>query len=248
MRGILVTASDRTLAMPAEVMRIGAWPAVDIGRAARRWLPALLASVCANLLLLYLFPVLLQARAVAPETLPIRVTLSPAPVTVEQPIAPPPKPQPPRVKPQPAPVTLPSPPEPVPQSAPVMEPEAQTMPAVEPLIAGPSPSAPEPVTEPEPLPKPQPLYKLTRLPELIAQRKPAYPESERAGGREDEVLAEVFIDATGRVLDVAIIKSAGRAFDQAVTTALRESRFTPGYIGDEAVAVQFQIPFRFQLD
>jgi TonB family protein len=249
MRGILVTASDRTLAMPAEVMRIGAWPAVDIGRAARRWLPALLASVCANLLLLYLFPVLLQARVDSQEAQPIQVTLSPAPpaeVKTEHADVPP-MPKPSRVITRPEPVT---PAEPAPQPDLTLEPEPQPAPLPAPVVAEVPPTEPETTTEPEspPLPKAQPLYKLTRLPALIVQHRLSYPESERALGREAEVLAEVFIDETGQVLDIVIIKSTGHAFDQAVIDTLRESRFTPGYIESEAVAVRFRIPFHFQLD
>jgi protein TonB len=246
-----VTASNSTLAMPTEVMRIGVWPAFDFGRRTRHWLPSLLVSLCANLLLLYLFPVLLQPRTAAPETASIRVTLSPAAPAKVAPAPPlPPKPQPPRVKPRPRPVTPPPPPKPVPQPRPVANPEPQPTPPPAPIIPAPAPPTPEPVAAPEPppLPKAQPLFKLTRLPAFAEKRVPPYPESERANGREAEVLAEVFIDGSGRVLEVTIIKSAGRAFDEAVITALRGSRFTPGYMDAKAVAVRFQIPFHFQLN
>jgi len=245
-----VTATHTTLAMPADVLRIGTWPSLAIGENIRHWAPSLLLSVAINLLLLSLLPSLLQPKTITPEASPLQVRLTqPMPAMTElSPSTPPartPEPPPSRIEAHPQ---QPSPPviapEPIPAST------VETAPP--PILAAPTEEplpTPEPVVaEDEPHPTPQPLYKLTRLPELIARRKPAYPENERASGREAEVLAEVFIDITGRVLDVAILKSAGQPFDQAVVSSLNESRFTPGYIGTEAVAVRLQIPFLFQLD
>lgn len=62
------------------------------------------------------------------------------------------------------------------------------------------------------------------------------------------VLAEIAIDAEGNIQEVRIVKSAGAAFDAAVVEALKKSLFTPGYIGDKAVPVRFQVPFRFNLN
>ncbi len=61
------------------------------------------------------------------------------------------------------------------------------------------------------------------------------------------MLAEVTIDNKGSVVEVKIMKSAGNAFDTAVTEALKKSVFMPGYIGKEAVAVRVLVPFRFNL-
>ena len=250
-----MTASNATLAVPAEVMHIGVWPSRDIRRSSRRWLPALLVSVCVNLLLLSLTPFLLQARNVSPEMAPIQVTLAPPPpAEIQQTVAPAPRSQPPRPKPRPKPTT--PLPKPAPQPVAAAQPEPRPVEVAKPLappapaIAEPAPAEAEPVSAPAPPPPPkaQPLFKLTRLPAFVEKHLPSYPESERASGREADVLAEVFIDHTGQVLDVTILNSAGLAFDQAVITALRESRFTPGYIDAEAVAVRFQIPFHFQLD
>lgn len=93
----------------------------------------------------------------------------------------------------------------------------------------------------------QPLSKLTRPPAFLHKIEPVYPLSEQRAGSQAYVLAEVTINDQGKVLEVKIMKSAGTAFDNAVTEALGKSIFTPGYIGKEAVAVRVLVPFRFNL-
>ena len=65
-----------------------------------------------------------------------------------------------------------------------------------------------------------------------------------AGGTEQW---NFFYDATGKVTEVNILKSGGKAFDSAVIETLKKSEFTPGYIGNNAVPVRISIPFRFNL-
>jgi protein TonB len=93
----------------------------------------------------------------------------------------------------------------------------------------------------------QPLSKLTRPPSFLRKIEPVYPGAEQRAGSQAYVLAEVTIDEQGKVLEVKIMKSAGSAFDNAVTEALNKSIFVPGYIGKEAVAVRVLVPFRFNL-
>lgn len=93
----------------------------------------------------------------------------------------------------------------------------------------------------------QPLGKLSRPPAFLRKIDPVYPASEQRAGTQAYVLAEITIDAQGSVLDIKIIKSAGSAFDNAVTEALKKSIFVPGYMGKEAVAVRVLVPFRFNL-
>jgi protein TonB len=93
----------------------------------------------------------------------------------------------------------------------------------------------------------QPLSKLTRPPAFLRRIEPVYPTAEQRAGSQAYVLAEVTIDEQGKVLEVKIMKSAGSAFDNAVTEALKKSIFVPGYIGKDAVAVRVLVPFRFNL-
>lgn len=92
------------------------------------------------------------------------------------------------------------------------------------------------------------LNRLTRAPRFRHRVDVAYPAHERASGAEAQVLAEAVIDTSGRVTDVAVIKSAGPGFDAAVTAALLESTFFPGYVNSLPVATRVQIPFHFQLN
>ncbi len=96
--------------------------------------------------------------------------------------------------------------------------------------------------------EPVPLRRLTRLPVPLAPLAAAYPEGERAFGREAHVVAEVLVDATGAVTQVRIVTSAGDSFDAAVRVALQGARFRPGLVGDAPVAVKLRVPFRFRLD
>jgi protein TonB len=93
----------------------------------------------------------------------------------------------------------------------------------------------------------QPLSKLTRPPAFLHKIDPVYPVAEQRAGSQANVLAEVTIDDKGEVLDVRIVKSAGKHFDEAVIEALKKSMFVPGYINKEAVAVRVLVPFRFNL-
>lgn len=93
----------------------------------------------------------------------------------------------------------------------------------------------------------QALNKLTRPPSYLNKIEPAYPVAEQRAGSQATVLAEATIDEKGEVVEVKIVKSAGNNFDKAVIEALNKSKFTPGLIGKDAVAVRVLIPFRFNL-
>lgn len=93
----------------------------------------------------------------------------------------------------------------------------------------------------------QSLSSLTRVPSPLKKIEASYPASERRAGIQAYVLAEIIIDAQGKIQDVRILTSAGKAFDATVIEALKNSAFTPGYIGDKAVPVRISIPFRFNL-
>lgn len=93
----------------------------------------------------------------------------------------------------------------------------------------------------------QPLSKLTRPPAFLHKIEPRYPDAEQRAGSQASVLAEITLDASGHLLDIKILKSAGSYFDKAVIEAIKQSTFTPGYIEQQAVAVRVLVPFRFKL-
>lgn len=147
----------------------------------------------------------------------------------------------------------PTPPKPQPAETPAITPAPPVTPVTPPAPEAPPQTTPAPpATNTPPSPPPaeeiQPLFRLTRQPKPLGNIEPAYPATERRAGIQANVVAEVTIDASGHIQNVRIIKSAGNAFDSAVIEALRKSTFAPGYIGDKAVPVRFQVPFRFNLN
>jgi TonB family protein len=93
----------------------------------------------------------------------------------------------------------------------------------------------------------QPLHRLSQAPRFLQRIEPAYPEAERASGRQANVVVEVVVDTHGSVLEATIVKSGGPHFDLAALKAVKQSLFVPGYMDSQSVVVRFQIPFRFQL-
>ena len=132
------------------------------------------------------------------------------------------------------------------------QPEVEPTPVTQEAAATPQPSASLPVeaistANTSTQQDIQPLSKLTRPPSFLRKIDPVYPASELRSGSQAYVLAEVTLDAEGKLLDVKILKSAGMQFDNAVSEAIRSSVFQPGYIESKPVAVRVQIPFRFKL-
>jgi TonB family protein len=147
----------------------------------------------------------------------------------------------------------PTPPKPQPAEIPAVTPAPPVTPVAPPTPeVPPQPPTAQPVTStptsPPPTEEIQPLFRLTRQPKPLGKIEPVYPASERRAGLQASVVAEVTIDSQGNIQNVRILKSAGNAFDTAVIEALRKSTFAPGYIGDKAVPVRFQVPFRFNLN
>lgn len=91
------------------------------------------------------------------------------------------------------------------------------------------------------------MSRLTRTPAFEQKTLPEDPKGVSMPMDGVRVVVRITLDETAAVRDVEIIKSGGAAFDAAVITAIRRSRFTPGYIDDHPVAVAFNQSYRFQL-
>ncbi|MCE9672239.1 TonB-dependent siderophore myxochelin receptor MxcH [Myxococcus stipitatus] len=87
-----------------------------------------------------------------------------------------------------------------------------------------------------------------QLPVRIDTVEVPYPESERAAGREGEVLLRLTLDEQGAVTDSEVVRSAGPAFDEALRTASLSFRFEPARVKGEAVACQIELLHTFKLD
>lgn len=75
-----------------------------------------------------------------------------------------------------------------------------------------------------------------------------FPErATRLGIRRALVLAEIDLDAEGRIAACRIVHGAGNGFDEEVLARLPGVRFAPGKKGGRPVAVRARLPVRFVL-
>ena len=75
-----------------------------------------------------------------------------------------------------------------------------------------------------------------------------YPEEERRAGREGTVVADLHIDALGRVSAFELVRSAGPAFDSAASRIIPLLRFSPASARSGPVAVKVRQKIEFRLD
>ncbi len=97
------------------------------------------------------------------------------------------------------------------------------------------------------LPRPVPVYQLSGLPRFLHQEKPIYPPHLRRQGKEATVKLEIYIDASGKVREIKVLKSAGTEFDRAAIAAIHASTFVPGNVAGKPVPVLMRLPIRFKL-
>ncbi len=88
---------------------------------------------------------------------------------------------------------------------------------------------------------------VTKLPRFIVLGKPVYPLEARRANIEGEVILRVDITATGQLKNIEVAKGIGHGCDEAAMAALRQSKASPAYVGDNAVSVRLQIPFMFKI-
>jgi len=125
-------------------------------------------------------------------------------------------------------------------------PEEDVVDKAEPRFTEPSPPM---LIEPaeDALPKPVPIFRLTQAPRFLHRADPVYPEAMRTQGISGMVKLEALIDKEGRVRKVSILKSAGKAFDEAARRAILASSFYPAEVENKPVAVLLRLPVRFEL-
>jgi len=108
---------------------------------------------------------------------------------------------------------------------------------------GPSPPAgdgPTPVPQDEPVVRAVPAYR--------DNPRPEYPTMAKRRGYEGTVLLDVFVDHTGKALDVRLRKSSGYdVLDKSAITSVKQWLFEPGSIGGRKVDMWVRVPVRFEL-
>jgi TonB family protein len=90
-------------------------------------------------------------------------------------------------------------------------------------------------------------HKLTRPPRLVKFKEAPFPEEEKARGKGASVVMQIAISAEGKVDQVAIVESAGAAFDAAAMAAAQQFVFEPAEIDDRPAAVKIVYRYEFAL-
>jgi protein TonB len=119
----------------------------------------------------------------------------------------------------------------------------------------PTPEPPAPPAPPPPTPAPAPrgphvfkAFEVTRMPKAIHPAAPVVPDAfKEQAQREAVVVIEVVIDARGNVVDARVLRHADFGLDDAALAAARTTTFEPALVGTDAVAVRYQIPYRFKV-
>jgi TonB family protein len=78
---------------------------------------------------------------------------------------------------------------------------------------------------------------------------PVYPPSLRDARVEGEVVAQIVVDTSGRMMpgSFKVLRSTDTLFTKAVRDALDEMRFVPAEVGGRKVRQLLELPFQFQL-
>jgi protein TonB len=88
----------------------------------------------------------------------------------------------------------------------------------------------------------------TAVPRGGYQVRPPYPATARRLGIQGTTVLRLYVDAEGRVADVAIERSAGHQdLDHAAAQAVRRWRFEPGRRGREPIGMWVLLPVEFRL-
>ncbi len=89
---------------------------------------------------------------------------------------------------------------------------------------------------------PQPIGGLQAIYKLIE-----YPELAKNAGLQGKVYVLAFIDASGNVEDVKVIKGIGGGCDEATVKAVKQCKFTPGKSKGNNVKVKMSLQIQFKL-
>ncbi len=75
-----------------------------------------------------------------------------------------------------------------------------------------------------------------------------YPEEMREAGIEGLVVVRAYIETTGTVSSLKVVKSTHEGLNQAAIDAFQSVRFIPAMSGEDPVGVYVAVPFKFRLD
>jgi protein TonB len=95
--------------------------------------------------------------------------------------------------------------------------------------------------------KTEPLLGSSGAPSFLHRVEPVYPFVARRIGKEAEVTLRLYIDATGKLERVEIVRDAGYGFSKAARAAVESSSYRPATRNGAAVASSALITIRFVL-
>lgn len=85
-------------------------------------------------------------------------------------------------------------------------------------------------------------------PQFIHRELPVYPKLARRMGKEGKVILKLFIDRTGKVLNIDVIENGTYGFTEAAIAAINRSSFAPARRKGEKVASRAILSIRFNLE
>ena len=95
---------------------------------------------------------------------------------------------------------------------------------------------------------PPPIFQVVeREPVLVNAVKPVYPPLALRAEVQGKVYVRMWVDKTGKVRQVVVLKSDNEMLDEAAVDAARQFLFVPAYMSTGPVSVWVSVPFSFSL-
>jgi TonB family protein len=90
--------------------------------------------------------------------------------------------------------------------------------------------------------------KADKMPQVISRAAPIYPLALKRSRQQGEVVLEFVVDESGKVKDVAVVRSDHPAFEEPALEALQKWKFKPGSAKGKPVSVKLKMPIVFNLE
>jgi len=91
------------------------------------------------------------------------------------------------------------------------------------------------------------FVEVEKMPDMINQVNPIYPEEAKKNGIEGRVFVKMLISKEGESKRAVVVKSDNEIFNQAAIEAAMKYKFTPALQSGKPVAVWVLVPFKFEL-
>jgi len=92
-----------------------------------------------------------------------------------------------------------------------------------------------------------PFYRVEKRPEFLQKANLEYPSQAKRQKVEGTVILEADIDSKGNIVQIRTIKAAGFGFEEAATTMLNNSTFSPAIMDGRPVGVRMRFTIKFEI-